>query len=80
MTVSGSARFFTRLADGQYSLVEERPFALYMKPNETTALDGHLDSRDQAAARLEIDWQANVGTKGDSAASVQHILRTTACP
>jgi hypothetical protein len=77
--VSGVLRASTRPKGGDYGVVQEQPFALWMLNRETTAVDGYVDTTNLSAAKLEVEWRVNVGTAVDPGAPVQHILRTTAC-
>jgi hypothetical protein len=85
VTVSGSALFYTRTREGEYTLAQETPFALVLESGESNGADGYLEIRPRTgapsavAAKLEVEWRASLGRSVDPAAPVQHILRTTAC-
>lgn len=82
VTVSGRGLFYTRTPQGEYTLVQETPFALVLPPGESNGIDGYVQSRQKgavAAAKLEVEWRASLGRSVDPSAPVYRILRTTGC-
>jgi hypothetical protein len=76
---SGNIRLSLRSAGGEYHVVHEEPFGFTVALRELNTIDGYLASRDNFSAKLEVDWQASLGTRVEPGARVQHIVRTIAC-
>jgi hypothetical protein len=76
---SGNIRLSVRSPGGEYHVVHEEAFGFWLAPREAKTIDGYLGSRGNFSAKLEVDWQASIGTKVDPGAKVQHIVRTIAC-
>jgi hypothetical protein len=82
VTAAGVLRLYRRAAGADYALEQERQFAQFMKPNETTDLTDWLSTKEPsnaAAVKLEVEWRTTPGSEVDQNAPIERHSRSTAC-